>query len=47
MKMHSKTSKGHSEMVTVGPTEDVKSLMETEFSEDDHWGEEGGVEDDR
>ena len=34
--MRSKTSKGHSGMVTVGPTGDVKSLMETEFSEDDH-----------
>ena len=36
MNMRSNTSKGHSGMVTVGPTRDVKSLMETEFSEDDH-----------
>ena len=36
MNMSSKTSEGDSGMATVGPTGDVKSLMEMEFSKDDH-----------
>ena len=34
--MSSKTSEGDSGTATVGPTGDVKSLMETELSTDDH-----------
>lgn len=36
--MSSKTLEGDSGTATVGPTDDVKSLMETELSMDDYCG---------